>query len=117
MWYELAGVLILKLIGLADVDAHLGRVPLDRGVADPVDLPVGGRIARFRVLARDLIGHRRGAGVGCEGVSSPQRREHHDREQRNREQAEWPEKTHPYMERPWREPKFQPRSTKLDLFG
>ena len=45
----------LELDRLPGVDAHLRRKALNRRIAVAVDLPVGHRIARQRVLARDLV--------------------------------------------------------------
>ena len=49
----------LERLRLADVDADLRRVALDRASPTPLDLPVAGRVAGQGVLARDRVGHRR----------------------------------------------------------
>src|SRR6185437_5042290 len=54
----------LEVLGFAGFDAHRGGEALDRFVADPVELPVAGRVAFFRVLAGDGIRHRYRAGAG-----------------------------------------------------
>ena len=54
----------LELLSLAGVHAHRRGEPLDRRVAGALDLPVGGRIARELVLARDGIGTRCQRGLG-----------------------------------------------------
>ena len=103
----------LEVDRLADVDAHLGREALDRWSPIPLTCQSEGGSPGFVFSQATALVTGGGAGVGCECVGASQRGDHHDREQRNREQAECPETSHPYMERPVREPKLQPRKYEI----
>ena len=74
------GVLILNDTVWPTFDAHRRRVPLDRRVADPFDLPVARRIARQLVLTRHRIG---ASGSTPQWNSGPPRDDEHDHRSRD----------------------------------
>ena len=73
----------LEVLGLARLDAHRGREPLDRGVARSVDLPVARRIAGQLVLAHDRVG-----GAGGQRRRGPARRDREERDGERQREAD-----------------------------